>query len=94
MRSLLLENHYCAEVKKEDCTGRYLAVAQLAEGWVTSHIPPVSTLTPTDTICNDNITCQGRFPEPYAFAKNIFHIDEPIAKAISFNPNTSAIFSR
>lgn len=62
VRSLLLENHYCANVKMEECTGRYLAVAQLADGWVTSHIPPVSSLIPTDTICTDNNTCPNMFP--------------------------------
>jgi hypothetical protein len=45
-----------------DCTGRYLAVAQLAEGWVTALPPPVSTISANDTICDSNSTCTGYFP--------------------------------
>jgi hypothetical protein len=59
---LLLYNHYCAEVSEEECTGRYLAVAQISDGWVTSHTPPFSALIPKDTVCADNVTCEGKYP--------------------------------
>jgi len=48
-----------------------LAIRQIAEGWVTGHTPPVATI-PNDTICDNNITCKGKYPELYAFAKNIY----------------------
>lgn len=87
LRRLLLENHYCAQVKMSECTGRYLGVAQLADGWVTANTPPVSSISANDTICDDNITCKGLYPEPYAFAKNVFKMSNPFA---AFNEDMSA----
>ena len=55
-----------------NCTGRYLAVAQMADGWVTSKPPPVATISPNDTICDNNVTCKGQYPELYSFYKNVF----------------------
>lgn len=78
LRSLLLENHYCVGVSMKDCTGRYLGVAQMADGWVTANTPPVSTISPNDTICDDNVTCHGLYPEPFAFARNIFKADSQL----------------
>ncbi len=62
LRKLLLENHYCVGIKMSECTGRYLSVAQMADGWVTGNTPPVSTISPNDTICDDNVTCKGLYP--------------------------------
>ncbi len=62
LRKLLLQNHYCAQINMSECTGRYLGVAQMADGWVTANTPPVSTISPNDTICDDNITCKGIYP--------------------------------
>jgi hypothetical protein len=75
LRKLLLENHYCSQIEMRECTGRYLAVGQMAEGWITSNTPPVSSITPNDTICDSNVTCLGKYPEPYAFANNVFRIE-------------------
>lgn len=74
LRKLLLQNHYCAQINMTECTGRYLSVTQLADGWVTGNTPPVSTISPNDSICDDNVTCKGLYPEPYAYAKNIFRM--------------------
>jgi hypothetical protein len=62
LRDLLFANHYCEFVSAEGCTGRFLAVSQMADGWVTSNTPPVSTITANDTICDNNVTCQGKYP--------------------------------
>lgn len=94
LRRLLLENHYCAEVKMSECTGRYLGVAQMADGWVTANTPPVSTISPNDTICDDNVTCKGLYPEPFAFAKNIFRLDERLAKTLNIDPTAPLTFPR
>lgn len=67
LKKILLENHYCADIDMKDCTGRYLSVAQITDGWVTASPPPVSTITPNDTICDNNFTCKGYYPELYAF---------------------------
>jgi hypothetical protein len=86
LRKLLLENHYCAQVSMDKCTGRYLGVAQLADGWVTANTPPVATISPNDTICDDNVTCKGLYPEPYAFAKNVFKMDSALLSALNYEP--------
>ena len=62
IKQLLLENHYCAQISMNECTGRYLGVAQMADGWVTGNTPPVSTIVPNDTICDNNVTCVGKYP--------------------------------
>jgi hypothetical protein len=72
LKHILLENHYCAGLDERNCTGRFLAVGQMADGWVTASPPPVSTITPNDTICDNNNTCKGYYPELYAFEKNVF----------------------
>ena len=72
IKTLLLENHYCVGINMSECTGRYLAVAQFAEGWATAYPPPVSTIRPNDTICDNNVTCKNYYPEIYAFYKNIY----------------------
>ena len=64
-------NHYCEEEGVEGCTGRVLAVAQMAEGWATANPPPVGAIMPNDTICDSNATCKGKYPEPYAYIKNV-----------------------
>ena len=46
----------------KDCTGRYMAVAQFAQGWATAFPPPVSTIMPNYTICDNNDTCKGYYP--------------------------------
>ena len=51
-------------------------MAQLADSWVTENTSPVATTSPNDTICDDNITYKGKYPELYAFSKNIFSLDE------------------
>lgn len=78
----------------DKCTGRYLGVAQLADGWVTANTPPVSTISPNDTICDDNVTCKGLYPEPYAFAKNIFKIDSSLAASLNMDPTEVITFPR
>lgn len=77
-----------------ECTGRYLGVAQLADGWVTGNTPPVSTISPNDTICDDNVTCKGLYPEPYAFAKNIFKIYPELAGELEIDPSVPMKFPR
>lgn len=80
LNHILVENHYCAAMNLSECTGRYLAIAQMADGWVTASPPPVSTITPNDTICDNNATCKGYYPELYAFEKNVFWGSESARK--------------
>ena len=72
LKHILIENHYCADITPSKCTSRYLSIGQMTEGWVTAKPPPVSTITPNDTICDNNVTCMGYYPELYAFEKNVF----------------------
>jgi len=72
LNSLLLENHYCDDIEMQNCTGRYLSIAQLAQAYMTSNTPPVSTISGNDTICDDNVTCKGLYPELYAYYKNVY----------------------
>ena len=44
----------------------------MSEGWVTAKPPPVSTISANDTICDNNSTCKGYYPELYAFEKNVY----------------------
>lgn len=60
-------------------------MAQLADGWVTGNTPPVSTISPNDTICDDNVTCKGLYPEPFAFAKNVFKMNPELTNKIDFS---------
>jgi hypothetical protein len=68
-----------------DCTGRYLAVAQMTDGWVSAKPPPVSTITANDTICDNNNTCINYYPELYAFEKNIYWGGKQQQTTIPFN---------
>ena len=76
LRELLLANHYCEEVGLSECTGRWLGVAQMAESWATGNPPPVAGITQNDTICDDNVTCKGKYPEPNAFIRNVLVAEE------------------
>jgi hypothetical protein len=51
LHSLLFINHYCEDIDQVNCTGRYLAIKQIANSFVTLNTPPVSSIVPTDTIC-------------------------------------------
>lgn len=44
----------------------------MTEGWVSAQPPPVSTIQPNDTICDNNNTCKGFYPELFAFEKNVY----------------------
>ena len=68
-----------------DCTGRYLAVAQMTDGWVSAKPPPVSTITANDTICDNNNTCISYYPELYAFEKNVYWGGKQQQTTIPFN---------
>jgi len=62
LKHILIENHYCAKMNMSKCTGRFLAVAQMTDGWVSAKPPPVSTITPNNTICDNNNTCITKYP--------------------------------
>jgi pterin-4a-carbinolamine dehydratase len=39
---------------------------------VTNNTPPVNDIKPTDTICENNSTCLGHYPEIKAYYDNIY----------------------
>jgi len=51
----------------------------LASSFVTGNTPPVSTISPNDTICESNVTCPGKYPELHAFYKNVYLKNNPNA---------------
>lgn len=59
------------------CDGRELAVRQMASSYITQDTPPVSSITPTDTICTDNATCNGFYPEISSYYSNVYMKEHP-----------------
>jgi hypothetical protein len=53
----------------------------MAESFVTLN-PPPNTTVPTNTICDDNVTCNGYFPEISAFYREVY-----LKKHPETNPN-------
>ena len=79
LEELIFENHYCENVTEVPCDGRELAVRQIAKSYVTLDTPPVSSIIPTDTICRDNSTCTGFFPEISSYYTNVYLKEHPEA---------------
>lgn len=90
LRHILIDNHYCAEVARQNCTGRYLAIGQMTDGWVTAFPPPVASITPNDTICDNNSTCKSFYPELYSFSKNLY-LGSKSSKGINIPFNRSTV---
>ena len=44
----------------------------MAVSYVTYNTPPVSSIVPTDTICTDNVTCTGFYPQISAYFNNVY----------------------
>ena len=72
LEELIFENHYCLNVTGVECDGRELAIRQMAESYITQNTPPVSSIIPTDTICRDNVTCNGFYPELSSYYTNVY----------------------
>lgn len=75
MELILFENHYCQGIPK--CTNLELAIRQVSSSYVTWNTPPVSSVIPTLTICTDNATCDGYFPELFSFYKEVYLKEYP-----------------
>lgn len=56
----------------------------MASSHVTYNTPPVSTLEPTDTICESNVTCSHTYPELASFYKKVYLHNHPDMTGIVF----------
>jgi hypothetical protein len=61
LNSILFENFYCYD--RKGCTGFDLSITQMASSGITNNTPPVKGIDATVSICQQNVTCAGGFPE-------------------------------